>query len=219
MEIPYSTKGKNHTKSFAQKKASIPRNEPYFKQHSTPVISLPTIAPGCSPSQVRVTLEGPPVTFWAPSPSPQATSPSTKVFIHLGLRPARLLSAGGAAGTRRDCFGAQQNSRARRQLIFCRTEDQAGQVAGKETTGRRSSSDRVSQISYQSQRLQTQRGLDAWASWAALRHMQGNVPCIPCCNFIRYYIPYCVSELLLLWLQLISFCSFDGWIDSAVKQR
>lgn len=100
------------------KKASIPRNEPYFKQHSTLVISLPTIAPGCSPSQVRVTLEGLPVTFWAPSPSPQATFPSTKVFIHLGLHPARLLSAGRAAGTCRDCFRAQQNSRARRQLFF-----------------------------------------------------------------------------------------------------
>lgn len=213
MEIPYSTKGKSHTKSFAQKKASIPRNEAYFKQHSTPVISLLTTAPGCSPSQVRVTPEGLPATFRAPSPSSQATFPSTKFFIHLGLRPARLLSAGGAAGTCRDCLGAQQNSRAPRQLCFAGRRTRQVKWPGRRLPGE------GPRISYQSQCLQTQRGLDAWASWAALRHMQGNVPCIPCCNFIRYYIPYCVSELLLLWLQLISFCSFDGWIDSAVKQR
>jgi len=45
---------------------------------------------------------------------------------------------------------------------------------------------------------QSQQEVPARPLWAALRHVWGNVPRIPRCNFIRYYIPYCVSKPLLL---------------------
>lgn len=115
-----------------------------------------------------VTSQGISAAAWAGSPSPQPGFPSPRAL--------------------QDRLWVLQNA-----LSLPDSQAPRG-----DTARRRSSSDHTRWAPGQSRRSQTRQGVDAWASRAAPRHVQGNVPCIPCCNFIRYYIPYRASELLLL---------------------